>query len=149
MNTQSSSSRVDQSADDGTSPGGPARTLSTLSPAERSRDRALFVVLTIVQIIVSMFAAFFELLNEMGFDACGERGPKSVCNYDLADALFPIELTSITVIAIATVAWATVRSVRGKRIWWLPLVAAGAAVAVSAVLVLTVYKMINLSPFSA
>lgn len=96
-----------------------------------------------------MFAAFFELLNEMGFDACGERGPKSVCNYDLADALHPIELTSITVIAIATVAWATVRSVRGKKIWWLPLVASGAAVAVSAVLVLTVYKMINLSPFSA
>lgn len=96
-----------------------------------------------------MVAAFFELLNEMGFDACGERGPESVCNYNLADALYPIELTSITVIALATVAWATVRSVHGKRIWWLPLVAAGATVAVSAVLVFTVYRMINLSPFAA
>lgn len=102
-----------------------------------------------MQIIVSAIAAFIELLNEMAFDACGERGPESVCNYAIADALGPIELTSIAVIAAMTVVWAIVRSTRGKRIWWLPLVASGATVAVSVVLILIVYKMINLSPFSA
>lgn len=120
-----------------------------LSRKGRQRDRDFFTLLTVVQAIVTVAATSFELLSEMAFDACGERGPASVCNYAIADALFPIELVSMAVIAVATVVWAIRRSRRGKRIWWLPLAEMGASLAVSVTLVLIVYKMINLSPFAA
>jgi hypothetical protein len=148
MKSPRDSSLYDGPADDGIPPLRSKSTRSVLSREARIRDRALFIVLTVVQIIVSAVAAFTQLMSEMSFDACGERGPQSVCDYALADALGPIEMTSIASIAGLTIVGAVVRSLRRKRIWWLPLVAAGAAVAVSVVLILIVYKMINLSPFS-
>lgn len=74
-------------------------------------------------------------------------GRASVCNDAIADALFPMQSGSTAVIAVATVVWAAVRSLRGRRIWWLPLVASAAAVVVSIVLVAVIYEMIDLWPF--
>jgi uncharacterized membrane protein len=85
----------------------------------------------------------------MGFDACGERGPESVCDYAVADLLWPGELVGIAVFTAAVLVWAAVRARRGRRIWWLPLVATAATIALTISLVLTVYRMINLSPFDA
>ncbi len=102
-----------------------------LDDSARAVDAAITVVLLVTLLPLAFIAAFVGLLTGLGVEGCAEE---TVCTTVLEAGSVTAGLSPLVLWVLAAVA-STVRLVRRRRAWWLPLVAVALWLAIMTIVI--------------